>query len=99
MIGVFLASLRLGGWFRFRFLCHAASVRLKSGGVNSPLQIKANGGNYAIKLSFHLAVLFFAVCRAGATIDVSLQMQPGKRRAGRRIFQTSIRLAEWPRAV
>ena len=32
---------------------------------------------YAIKLLFHLSALFFAVCQANATIDVSLQMQLG----------------------
>jgi len=29
------APWRLGGWFRFRFLCHAASGRWKIVGVNS----------------------------------------------------------------
>ena len=32
---------------------------------------------YTIKLLFHLSVLFFVVCQANATIDVSLQMQLG----------------------
>jgi hypothetical protein len=36
---------------------------------------------YAIKLLFHLSVLFFAVCQANATIEVSLQMQLGKPKA------------------
>src|ERR1035437_4036128 len=41
------------------------------------VKLKQMADKISIKLLFHLSVLFFAVCRASATIDVSLQIQLG----------------------
>src|ERR1017187_7588170 len=74
---VIQSNTRFGSSCWLPTVCFPTSQCFDADAQFSVAKSKQTADKYAIKLSFHLFVLFFAVCRANATIDVSLQMQLG----------------------